>query len=43
METFPNRLGETIEIRNDIAVENHVRTGERFGLIQAPYVEFVDC
>lgn len=42
MKTFPNRLGKTVEIRNDIAVENYMRSGERFGLIQTPDVEFVD-
>jgi hypothetical protein len=42
METFANSLGQTIEVRNDITVENHVRSGEGFGLIQAPDVEFVD-
>jgi hypothetical protein len=42
METFANSLGETIEIRNDIAVENYVRSGQGFGLVQAPDMKFVD-
>lgn len=42
METFPNRLGKTVEINNNIAIENHMRRGKRLGLIQSPDVEFVD-
>lgn len=42
MEALPDRLGETIEISDDIAIENHVRRGKGLGLIQSPDMELVD-
>lgn len=42
METFSDRLGETVKVNNDITVENHMCRGEGLGLIESPDVEFVD-
>lgn len=42
METFSNRLGETVKVNNDITVENHMRRGEGLSLIESPDVQFVD-
>jgi hypothetical protein len=41
MEALPNRLGQTVEIADDVAVENDVRRGKRFGLVQSPDVQLV--
>jgi hypothetical protein len=41
MEALPNRLGQTVEIGDDVAVENDVRRGKRFGLVQSPDVQLV--
>lgn len=42
METLANGLGKTIKIKRSIIVQNNMRRGKRFGLIQSPDMQFVN-